>query len=81
MSDELDCLMVYSWEWHFFNGISRGYPICCILFWCSSWTNLGEQRNSMYEHLTEGNPYSLEWSEGEYIKCPECIIKEVFVNV
>lgn len=67
----------YTWEWHFFKGLSLGYPKCCVLFFCSAWNNFGEQRDSMYEHLTEGNPYSLDWSDGDYIKCPDCIIKEV----
>ncbi len=67
-----------SWEWHFFKGLSFGYPVCCVLWYCSSWTNLGEQYDSMYEHLSEGNPYAeeVDWlKDADYQKCPECLIE------
>ena len=77
MTNQLKSNTFYSWEWHFFHGLQLGYPLCCVLWFCSSWTNMGEQRNSLYAHLSEGNPYSIEtnWNkEGDYIKCPNCLL-------
>lgn len=65
-----------SWEWHFFKGLSLGIPACCALWFCSSWTNMGEQRDSLYMHLSDGNPYSeeVDWNkDGDYIMCPDCL--------
>lgn len=72
----------FSWEWHFFKGLSLGYPICCVLWWCSSWTNLGEQKDSLYMHLSDGDPYSKEvdWNDNNYVMCPECLIQQVQLN-
>jgi hypothetical protein len=71
----------YSWEWHFFNGLSRGYPLCCVLWWCSSWTNLGEQRNSLMDFLSRGDYLGNDYDNtGDYVKCPDCIIKEVTLH-
>ena len=63
---------MYSWEWHFFKGLSLGYPLCCVLWWCSSWSNMGEQRDSFSDFLSRGDYLGNDWDNiGDYIMCPE----------
>ena len=71
----------YSWEWHFFNGLGFGVPVCCVLWFCSSWMNMAKQNDSLYMHLSDGNPYAQEtdWNKynQDFIKCPDCLITDL----
>ena len=70
--------MIDKWSFHFWNGLINHFPLCCIIFFCDSWTNNGEQNNGIYDKIIHN---SLNWIDGDYIKCPECLITEQEIRV
>lgn len=62
------------WDLDFWDGIESGFPLCCILFFCTPWTKLRESKR-MFSYNE-----SFDWKGSVgvgYVQCPECIIKGI----
>jgi len=57
----------------FWEGIESGFPLCCIIFFCYFWNPVKESHKMFH-----GRPDCYDWySNGKYVMCPECVIKEI----
>lgn len=54
------------WSYHFWYGISLGYPLCCILWFCDVW----DKEKGNIKDLMDNN----NWKHNiGYIQCPNCV--------
>lgn len=75
---QVDITNLDKWSFHFWNGVENKYPLCCILWFCDSWCNEGQQLGGILEHFftdyfgKDGiEPIGLHIDR---ILCPDCLI-------
>lgn len=66
------------WSFHFWQGIKYGYSLCCILWWCDSLLNNGQQTESMFDKVFIEEYTSRNFKEpSDRNLCPECLMRRL----
>ena len=68
------------WSYHFWRGIENKYPLCCIIWFCNTITNSGEQNGSLFERMFSEHFDNVTLKQAEFSDrnmCLNCTCKRL----
>lgn len=75
-------VLLDKWSFHFWCGVENKYPLCCIIWFCNTITNFGEQDDSLFEKIFSEHFDNLTGKQSDFSDrnlCPNCTWQRLII--